>query len=77
MYYHRARFCDDNNGILTPRLTEILQMTADGLTNREIALESGVSPQTIKNQRSSILRRLGAKSAPHAVKIALKMGLIE
>jgi DNA-binding NarL/FixJ family response regulator len=74
--YHLARFCG-RYGTLTKRQTEILQLVSDGLTHREIALELGISPQTVKNINSDMLHRIGAKSAPHAVKIALQMGLIK
>ena len=59
---------------LTPREFVVLGLVAEGLRNREIAERLGVSEQTIKNQLSSILHKLGAPNRTHAVTYAVRQG---
>lgn len=61
---------------LTPREMEILKYIGQGLLNKQIALELGISEQTIKNHVTSILRKLNANARTEAVVLALKQGLI-
>jgi len=61
---------------LTPRETEILNHIAQGYLNKQIALQLGISEQTIKNHVTSILRKLNANARTEAVVVAIKQGLI-
>jgi two-component system, NarL family, nitrate/nitrite response regulator NarL len=47
---------------LTPREREIVKAVVDGASNREIAAQFGVSPQTVKNHLSVIFDKLGVSS---------------
>ncbi len=60
----------------TPREIEILNYIAQGYLNKQIAVELGISEQTIKNHVTSILRKLNAHVRTEAVVIAIKQGLI-
>jgi two-component system, NarL family, response regulator YdfI len=62
---------------LTPREAEVLQLLADGLGNKEIALRLSISEHTIKFHIRSILGKLGAASRTEAVARGLRSGLIE
>jgi len=62
---------------LTPREGEVLQLLADGLGNKEIALRLNISEHTIKFHIRSILGKLGAASRTEAVTRGLRSGLIE
>jgi DNA-binding CsgD family transcriptional regulator len=46
---------------LTPRERQIVACLVDGKTNAEIAARLGVSPQTIKNQLSTLYRKTGTR----------------
>jgi ATP/maltotriose-dependent transcriptional regulator MalT len=61
---------------LTQREGEILTYMAKGFLNKQIAFTFSVSEQTIKNQVTSILRKLGAESRTGAVANAVMKGLI-
>ncbi len=61
---------------LTHREIEILNYIDQGLMNKQIANELGISEQTIKNHVSSILRKLNANARNQAVDVARKQGLI-
>jgi DNA-binding CsgD family transcriptional regulator len=62
---------------LTPREHEVLVLAADGLRNREIAARLGVSEHTVKFHLAAIFGKLGATSRTQAVRIALRLGLID
>ena len=61
---------------LTPREIEILNYIAQGYLNKQIAIELGISEQTIKNHVTSILRKLNANARTEAVVVAIRQGLI-
>ncbi|MDO8907559.1 MAG: response regulator transcription factor [Pseudohongiella sp.] len=61
---------------LTARETEILQMMASGLSNREIADAFGKSEGTVKNQVSSILSKLGVRDRVRAVLRGIEIGIL-
>lgn len=52
---------------LTPQQTRVLSMLAEGLLNKQIAYELGVSEATIKAHVSAVLQKLGVDSRTQAV----------
>jgi PAS domain S-box-containing protein len=61
---------------LTPREREILQMIADGLTDREIARRLVLSPATARTHARNLIGKLGAHTRAQAVAIAIRRGEI-
>jgi NarL family two-component system response regulator YdfI len=61
---------------LTPRETEVLQMLASGLANKEIAAHLAISEHTVKFHVASILGKLGAGSRTEAVSLGIRRGLV-
>ena len=61
---------------LTPRESEVLQMLASGLANKEIAARLGISEHTVKFHVASILGKLGAGSRTEAVSLGIRRGLV-
>jgi DNA-binding NarL/FixJ family response regulator len=61
---------------LTPREIEVLELLAEGLSNKAIAVELGVSDQTVKFHVASISGKLGAANRTDAVRLAARRGLI-
>ncbi len=61
---------------LTPREREVLQLIAQGLPNKTIAVELGISEHTVKFHVGSILAKLDASSRAEALARAARVGLI-
>jgi two-component system, NarL family, response regulator YdfI len=61
---------------LTPRESEVLQMLASGLANKEIAARLAISEHTVKFHVASILGKLGAASRTEAVSLGIRRGLV-
>jgi ATP/maltotriose-dependent transcriptional regulator MalT len=61
---------------ITPREIEILELIAQGLSNREIAEKLFVSENTVKTHSSRVLDKLGAKRRTQAVQLGKECGLL-
>lgn len=61
---------------LTPRESEVLQLLAEGLTNKGIAQRLDISDHTVKFHVNAIMGKLGAQSRTEAVVRATRLGLI-
>jgi DNA-binding CsgD family transcriptional regulator len=74
----QARFAQPTTA--TPRLTrrelEVLSLTAEGLTSKEIARELGISPRTADVHRTHLIHKLGLRNRVEAVHYALTTGIL-
>jgi two-component system nitrate/nitrite response regulator NarL len=61
---------------LTPREVQVLELLAEGLPNKAIAVRLHISDQTVKFHVSSISGKLGARNRTDAVRRAVRRGLI-
>ena len=61
---------------ITRRELEILELIAQGLSNREIADKLFVSENTVKTHSSRLFDKLSARRRTQAVQIAKEMGLL-
>ena len=61
---------------LTPREHEVLQLLAQGLSNRRIAERLGISEHTAKFHVNSIVGKLGAQTRTDAAIRAARLGLV-
>ena len=62
---------------LTPREEEVLQLLAQGKTNKEIASELVITERTVKFHVSSILRKMDRGNRTEAVRLAVELGLVK
>jgi DNA-binding NarL/FixJ family response regulator len=69
-----ARGGDDDLELLTSREREVLQLLAEGLSNREIAEQLNISIKTVETHRSNMMNKLGVSSKTELVKYALRKG---
>jgi len=61
---------------ITPRELEILELIAQGMSNREIAAKLFVSENTVKTHSSRVFDKLGAKRRTQAVQLGKELRLI-
>jgi DNA-binding CsgD family transcriptional regulator len=61
---------------LTPRELDVLELVAEGLSNKAIAARLGISDQTVKFHVASICAKLGVANRTEAVRRALRRGLL-
>lgn len=56
---------------LTRREREVLQLIAEGYSNKQGALQMGISPRTFESHRAEAMRKLGARNTAELVRAAL------
>lgn len=56
--------------VLTPREREVLEGLAQGLPNKTIAYDLGISPRTVEIHRANLMQKLGVRSLSEALRIA-------
>ncbi len=61
---------------LTAREKEVIQLMAQGLANKQIALSLSISEHTVKFHLSSLYAKLGISSRTEAIKRGIELGLI-
>jgi DNA-binding CsgD family transcriptional regulator len=61
---------------LAPRELEVLRFVAQGLANKEIAAQLGISPHTVKYHLASVLAKLGVSTRTEAVTLGIRTGLV-
>jgi two-component system response regulator NreC len=76
-YLMRAGEEKDEYERLTDREREILQLVAEGRTNREIADKLFISVKTVLRHRTNIMEKLGFHNRTELIKYAIAKGLIE
>ncbi|MFW6022730.1 MAG: response regulator [Halanaerobiaceae bacterium] len=62
---------------LSPREQEVLDLLAEGMSNRMIAENLFISEKTVKNHVSNILKKLSVNDRTQAVIVSLKLGLVK
>jgi NarL family two-component system response regulator LiaR len=62
---------------LTPRETELLQLMAQGLSNKEIAMALSLSENTVKYHLKNVLQKLGAHNRTEAAAHAIRNGILK
>ena len=66
----------DSYDLLTSREREILQLLAEGKTNKEVAVALNISPYTVETHRSHILQKLDLHNSAEIVLYAVRKGII-
>jgi len=74
----RARTAADLDPLdaLTPRELEVLQLLAQGLPNKAIAVRLEIAERTAKFHVNAILAKLGAENRSEAIVRAVRLGLV-
>lgn len=71
------RHVTDPIDLLTSREREVLQMIAEGKTNKEIATALNLSVYTVEAHRGRLMEKLNLHSTGELVRFALRNGLID
>ncbi|MBC2710174.1 MAG: response regulator transcription factor [Desulfosarcina sp.] len=72
-----VKHTDAAYGALTPREQEVMALVAEGLSTNQISEKLFISPKTVENHRSSIMRKLDLHSTIEVARYAAKLGLID
>jgi two-component system response regulator NreC len=67
---------EDSYELLTSREREILQLLAEGKSNKEVAGVLNLSPYTVETHRAHILQKLGLHTIPDLMLYAMRKGII-
>jgi DNA-binding NarL/FixJ family response regulator len=63
--------------LLTPRERSVVQLIAEGHTNKGVCVKLGVSLKTIESHRSSAMRKLGLHTTADLVRFAVRTRMID
>jgi FixJ family two-component response regulator len=63
--------------LLTPREHEVMEMVADGRSNKEIANALGVSAKTVEAHRARVMEKTEARSLAELVRMVLTANLVD
>lgn len=63
-------------GVLTPREIDVLGRIAEGMSNKSIARDLGISAHTVKYHLEAVFAKLAVRSRAEAVTQCLKRGLV-
>jgi DNA-binding NarL/FixJ family response regulator len=66
-----------NQFILTTREREVVQLLAEGRSNKEVADRLGISARTAEGHRSEIMRKLKLSSLADLVRFAIRNGIVQ
>ena len=75
-YSQASRNGKEDEQHLTDRERQVLQMIAEGKSNKEIALELGISPKTVSVHRTNIMSKLNVQNTVELIRFATNNPLI-
>jgi len=67
---------EDSYDLLSPREREVLQLVAEGKSNKEIANLLNLSVYTVETHRARIMQKLNLKGVPELILYAVRKGII-
>lgn len=72
----RERSVQDSYGLLTEREREVLQLLAEGKSNKEAAGVLNLSPYTVETHRTNLMQKLGLHNTAEIVLYAVRKGVV-
>lgn len=67
----------DPYSTLTAREQEVMRLLAEGLTSKDVAAKLFISPKTVENHRTNLMKKLGLNSTVELIRYAARLGLID
>jgi FixJ family two-component response regulator len=59
--------------LLTPREQEVMAILAEGMPTKLIATKLGISTRTAEHHRAAVLKKMGARSVSHLVRMSISL----
>ena len=75
-YVRKVDRADAAADVLTERELEVLRLVAEGMTNRQIALQLNISIKTVQSHRANLMDKLNLHDRTELVRYAIRRGLI-
>ena len=72
----RRTGAEDSYDLLSPREREVLQLVAEGKSNKEVATLLNLSTYTVETHRAKIMQKLNLKGVPELILYAVRKGII-
>lgn len=72
----RRKGAQDSYDLLSPREREVLQLIAEGKSNKEVANTLNLSVYTVETHRANIMEKLQLKGTPELILYAVRKGII-
>ncbi len=72
----QQRGIEDSYDLLTPREREVLQLAAEGKSNKESAAMLNLSAHTVETHRTNLMQKLNLHSVPELILYAVRKGII-
>ena len=72
----RRSGAQDSYDLLSPREREVLQLVAEGKSNKEVASLLNLSVYTVETHRAKIMQKLNLKGVPELILYAVRKGII-
>ncbi len=74
-----ARESDESGGVgskLTDRERAVLQMIAEGMSNKEMASRFSIATKTVEHHRAQVMQKLGLHDVARLTRYAVRLGLV-
>ena len=75
--FSRGSRLEKKTGRLTSREAEVLQMIAEGMPNKQIAAQLGISIKTVEKHRQQVMNKLGIHDVAGLTRHAISKGIVE
>jgi len=72
----RRSGAEDSYDLLSPREREVLQLVAEGKSNKDVANLLNLSVYTVETHRAKIMQKLNLKGVPELILYAVRKGII-
>lgn len=66
-----------HRGVLSPREREVVQLLAEGRSQKQVADRLGISKRTVETHRTNLMRRLGLHSLTEIVRYAIRNNIVQ
>ena len=61
--------------LLTPREREVMNLVVDGMLNKQVAADLGISMKTVETHRARVMDKMGVQSLAELVRLAIEAGV--